>query len=90
MSLPSAQPVEWYVWCLECNDVHEADFEKNLLVNDASSPCLGIESIPCEALPIGWDRDHWAEFGDNSEYELFPKNPPLQPYHRPMYYLETT
>ncbi len=53
-----------------------------------------------QELPENWDREFIAQYGQQFfnfktgkherefTYNLYPKNPPLMEFHRPMYYLE--
>lgn len=56
--------------------------------------------IPVDSLPENWEKEYIAEYGElyldtntrkwvrDSTYVLYPKNPPLMEFHRPIYYLE--
>ena len=99
-----AQPIETEVYCEECGETHEAYFvgDKGFLSWSESWQCDATAQevgIPADSLPENWEKEYIAEYGEQyfdtktrkwvgPAYVLYPKNPPLMEYHRPMYYLE--
>ncbi len=91
-----AHPIDGYVWCDECDQPHEADFDGDTPVihlHHNAMPedeCAMFRPVYRNVdLPADWENEYVATYSaSGKKYDLWLRRQPLLPCHHPMYYLE--